>query len=494
MVQLAVVVPIMTGCLSLGSAPSSRDIDADLALKRTLGSSVNLPCRRIIRPTWNLGASSKNFKLLSHAGENVMVYEVPTPRATRTVWQPLNSEFEFSEPGVLIGDGQHPHVIDFQIEKDKLGNYWTTYRGKRQGSQAYDSIIEFVNVRQKNQLSRFYPSLPGGHSVQKIWMLQPPQTAKGIQHSNPQADVISFVIKAYDLSDMTAVGASYFWFRVPLQANVQNSQPLAVTTRYFDRDNTFEQIDFVYGPGGEPIALAVAQTGGGSSFTANGSPMSRPQIFLQRIFHPRDAAKTTLVFESRLGVISGLTAHLEQLGQRVALSAAWIQENPAAEKTWVQWITFPFFIDENFLKLLFAKKSLAALPSLPQFQDYRPLQNLPSDLQFRTIRGRNDEVLRVQLDWFATLDEDIALQTTQVFPILTADIPEKKGQSPWLSFLVDETDIRPLGFGTLDHPEGAVQIIYTSRTVKPNAPFQSQLRPRICIFESTEIQEEKGEI
>lgn len=473
-------------CACIGTSPNVlRDADEYASLSNQTGLSELGYCQSTRVPNWSFPGRYRNLRIVRHDGQTVLLYEAVGATTVRTVWQPLDADFDFAEEGVLVGNPQHPHTVDFNVQADPSGNTWAWYRFKVSGSEIYSAGVEFAE-RGSNKLSRSQIALPAGLSVQQIWALQ--------DSSAPAAaeSALQLVVKAYQSESFDSAGAHYLWFEI------RSNQPSPVLKgRYTDPEGSYESTQFLFDPSAkQPYAIALYQRES-TVFAGSRGPASEQQVILETLFSPK--RQRIVLFRTSRSVLGSLQIKTFIMNRQNILTAAWVNQIATHSTPYLQWVSLQLGSGGQIPDTLFAHPDLTdpvARKKAPTVQRFLKLKHLPADLRFRLLKDAGGHDVPY-LAWLASLDRDIVYVSTPVFPAPalkpagTSSVePQpltKTASSGLRGLLVDDTNISPQGLSEFSDLLGSTVILYAAQDTETAGTIAGSLRRQppvhLCTFQ-----------
>lgn len=409
---------LLSGCLSTtGRAPARFDDDLQI-LASQLGTGQTRQCDEDIELNWPFTAFHKHPRFAEHKGQLILLYDVAGRNRTRTIWQPLDSQYRFLGDGIAVG---HPHAVrteDFQFISDKQGNLWTSFRFRLPDRMTYHAGIEFLSAQPESTISRTILPLPMDESVQKIWTLKP----KASQNE------ISVVVKTYDLKRSEAeddwsdqnTQATYRWFVVNPSTNTAEEKKSLTNPSDGLTELTFVPIHDTL----EPLALAIEST------TLEGKSKKSEKIPAQnvtatRMFSPKKE-KTTL-FQAPRALISSLDAMTITNEDNQSLLVAWVNEPGTVKGHMIQWLNLTFPKAHHEYKNLFLDPLLLKNKKQLAMQYFLPVSYYPTNLQWQRHGDPESRQENLVLTWIAALNEEIVRIQTK--PIAMNHLAQSKTNS-----------------------------------------------------------------
>lgn len=454
-------------CACTSTAPNAlRDAYEYASLSSQTGLNELEDCQATRISNWDFPGRYRNLRIVRQDGQAVLLYEAVGATAVRTVWQPLDSDFNFAEEGVLVGNPKHPHTIDFNVQSDPIGNTWAWYRFKVNGSEAYSAGIEFVE-KNSNKMSQYPVSLPADLSVQQIWAMHE-------AHTPPSTDsTLHLVLKAYPSESFDSAEAHYLWFEI------RSSQPSPLLKgRYLDGSGNYQSAQFFFDPAAkQPYAIALYQREP-SVFSEKPGPASDQQVILETLFSSK--RQRIILFRTSRSVLGSLQAKtFNRSGQNI-LTAAWVNQIATHPSPYLQWVSIKLGANGQIPDIIFAHQSLndpAVRKKASLGQHFLKLKHLPANLHFRLLKDAQGRDL-TYLAWLASLDRDIVYMSTPVFPASSLKPVNGSSVEPKPSsrhafgglrgLLVKDTNVSSQGLSEFSDPSGSTVILYTAQNAETN--------------------------
>jgi hypothetical protein len=467
--------------LMASSCMSGRD-ELDLSeqtierLSYQFGTRQIHSCSQTVEPEWPFTGVHKNLRLIQLQKKNVLIYDLVTRSANRTIWQPLDADYSFLGDGIQIGRTDGGQTVDFDIKINSSGNLWSSYRFKPKGRNYYGAALEFVNNQQVSKLQRFQLPQDPESSVQDVWMLFP-ETA---------LDDISVVTRSYRFQK----GAlSSTWreedYKVEFSWYLVNpsSGRITLMKKVFQGETKLESVQFIAGSKSlEPLAIAITRL---AKVNADKTRTTDSKVIAHRLF--ADSPSSVELFQSGNSMLTALEVTSIRTDDLRNLNIAWVNESTVNSKISVQWLDLVLKASEENYQQLFAKPTISEnqklLPGLNTF----PTGYFPTSLNFRQLTGTDKAGSQkaspqLYLTWIAATNSETAYVSSIKDEKNRREVSDKTIRPPVMRTDINTTVLknpnsRSLGVSSFSNDTGKTLLLF-SEFADPRAARQTQVIPQ----------------
>lgn len=470
----ALALPLILGLVcSCVSGREDLDLSAQAVerLSFQFGTRQIHSCSQTVNPDWPFPAVHKNLRLIQLQKKNVLIYDMVTRNAHRTIWQPLDADYSFLGDGIQIGRTDGGQTVDFKIRINSSGNLWSSYRFKPKGKNYYGAALEFVNSEQVSKLQRFFMPQDTDASVQDVWMLFP-ETA---------LDDMSVVTRSYRFQK-TALSSSWREddYKVEFSWYLVNpaSGRITLMKKVIQGEPKLESVQFVAGSKAlEPLALAITRS---ARINGDKTKTMESKVIAHRLFG--DSQTTTELFQAGSSMLTALEATTTRNDDTRNLNVAWVNESTNNSKVSVQWLDLVLNKTEDTYQQLLAKPMLNANPKLRASMNTIPTGYFPTSLNFREIERPNNTPPQLFLTWIAATNAETAYVAAQKDDTAPSEVVDTSSKPPIMRTDINATvlknpNARSLGVSSFSSDAGRTLLLY-SEFADPRAARQTQVIPQ----------------
>jgi hypothetical protein len=193
------VTTLVASVVLLGCATKRGEADLDIAdmeeLKEVLNASEFRSCN-IVENRVKLPVPVRTASVITADGKTTVVYEGLFRESVKTVWQPLSKGYQIEEDGVVVGNRNSPHVVDFTTQYDTERGFWATFRSKIANSERFFATVEYLPHDSKGvKVARVVLPLSGDETTQRIWVIPLPQISSPTTNRDKQAGMAHVFVK-----------------------------------------------------------------------------------------------------------------------------------------------------------------------------------------------------------------------------------------------------------------------------------------------------------
>lgn len=399
-----------SACTSTSENQTAAPTVDEVALE-LLGSQKTTSCR-FVGETLTIPARIDNAKLQWPEKNPQLIYQGAFRDSIKTVLQPLTSEFEIRNDGIVVGPKKEPQVVDFSLTNDVSNHTWATYRARSEETLSYSAYVELVK---DGKMQRFKLPVDSKRSVEKVWFFAPTQRTPAVAIT--RSGTTEFTSKNDD-------AYLFDWF------NVTTAGGVVKAGQFNDKENAWSSIEFDL-VAGEPIAFAIKQKLRDEEVTNLRFQSSKFSLVLKRLFSP--SLEETILFESNTALTTPLLAGTNTNQPSTLLS--FIQEAGDEGTTTLHWALL-----KHSYSLFSHKKAYTPFV----YANKQILKYAPASLRFRHVSDKKGSPKEVHLSWSAQLEDGIAHVSTLAYPFLGESTAQKRELK---TVLVNNTTGRLVGFG-----------------------------------------------